>query len=123
VATALTVLPLYVANTAVVNAQGRAPGSAAALDDLDRAAWLNPWAVEPLILESTLRGAAGDTAGALRAADEAVQRSPGDWTAWVVAAESRLLAGDRAAAAQAVNRLEELNPRAPQLVPLRAELG
>jgi hypothetical protein len=123
VAGAVLVLPLYVANRAVVRAEERAVTStAAAVDDLDRAAALDPLAVEPRIVASTLLLAEGDVAGALEAADDAVDRGPRDWTAWVVLAEARLAAGDRAGAQEAVERAAELNPRAAQLGGLRARL-
>ena len=123
VAGAVLVLPLYVANRAVVRAEERAVTStAAAVDELDRAARLDPLAVEPRIVESTLLLVDGDVAGALEAAEDAVERGSRDWTAWVVLAEARLAAGDETAARAAVDRVAELNPRAPQRRLLRARI-
>ena len=124
VAGALLVLPLYVANRAVVRGQEQAARSTtSAIDDLDRAADVDPFAIEPLIVKSTLLAGDGDAAGAQGAAAEAVDRGPNDWTAWTVLAEARLLAGDLPGARAAVERVAELNPRARQLQALRETLA
>ena len=120
----LLVLPLYIANRGVVRGQEQAARStAAAIDDLDRAADVDPFATEPLIVKSALLAGDGDAAGAQEAAAEAVDRAPNDWTAWTVLAEARLLAGDAPGARAAVERVAELNPRARQLQGLRETLA
>jgi predicted Zn-dependent protease len=108
--------PAYLSTAAVARAETEAAtGSHDALTRLDTAAWLNPFAVEPLIVRSTILQLDGRRTAALDAAAKATRREPRDWTAWVMLAEARRGAGDRAGFHAALGRAARLNPRAPQL--------
>jgi O-Antigen ligase len=112
--------PAYLSTAAVARAETNAATSTEdALDDLDRAAQLNPFATEPLLVRSTILELETRRKGALDAADEATERAPESWAAWLVLAEARRAAGDRAASGAALDRAERLNPRAPQLASLK----
>jgi tetratricopeptide (TPR) repeat protein len=109
-------VPAYLSSAAVARAETNAASSTEdALDDLDRAARLNPFATEPLLVRSTILQLETRRKGALDAATEATQRAPESWAAWLVLAEARRSVGDRASSRAAFDRAASLNPRAPQL--------
>jgi hypothetical protein len=108
--------PAYLSTAAVARAEtAAATESHDALNRLDTAAQLNPFATEPLILRSTILQLDGKSVAALDAAAKATKRDPRDWTAWVMLAQARRGAGDRAGARVALARAARLNPRATQL--------
>jgi O-Antigen ligase len=112
---ALTV-PAYLSTAAVARAETNAATSTdEALDDLDTAAQLNPFATEPLVVRSTILQLENRPRAALDAASEAVERAPQNWTAWLVLAGARQASGDSAGSRVALDRAARLNPRAPQL--------
>jgi hypothetical protein len=108
--------PAYLSTAAVARAETNAATSTEdALDDLDRAAGLNPFATEPLFVRSTILQLETRPEGAIDAAREATERAPENWAAWLVVAGAHRAAGDRAASMAALDRAGRLNPRAPQL--------
>jgi tetratricopeptide (TPR) repeat protein len=113
-------VPAYLSTEAVARAETNAATSTDdALDDLNTAADLNPFATEPLIVRSTILKLDGQRRRALKAADEATERAPQNWAAWVVLAQASRAVGDRAVSRSAFERAARLNPRAPQLSSLR----
>jgi hypothetical protein len=110
---ALCAVPVYFAATLTARAENQAATSTSqALHTLSLAADLNPWAVEPLIVRSTILLEDGRTREAVRAAREATARSPDDWTAWLALADAERAAGHRPAASLARVRARHLNPLA-----------
>ena len=113
-------VPAYLSTEAVARAETNAATSTnKALDDLDTAADLNPFATEPLIVRSTILQLDGRRRQAFKAANEATERAPENWAAWVVLAQASRAVGDRAESRSAFERAARLNPRAPQLSSLR----
>jgi hypothetical protein len=113
---AALVVPAYISTADLSRAQADAETSnERALDKLDWAARVNPFAVEPLVVRAALLGSSGDYAGAAEAAEDATERGPDNWTAWLALAEAEHLWGDNAAAEAAFERAAALNPRVPQL--------
>jgi O-Antigen ligase len=113
---AALVVPAYISTADMSRAQDDAETSnERALDKLDWAARVNPFAVEPLVVRAALLGSRGDYAGAAEAAEDATERGPDNWTAWLALAEAERLRGDNAAAEAAFERAAALNPRAPKL--------
>jgi O-Antigen ligase len=112
-AVAVCAVPVYFATTLTARAETQAATSSArALDTLSLAADLNPWAVEPLVVRSTILLEDGRQGEAVRAAREATTRGPIDWTAWLMLADAERAAHDHsAAAAAALARARLLNPR------------
>jgi hypothetical protein len=108
--------PAYLSTAAVARAETNAATSTEdALHDLDKAAQLNPFATEPLVVRSTILQLEERPTAALNAAGEATERAPESWAAWLVLASARRAVGDRAASGTALDRAARLNPRAPQL--------
>jgi hypothetical protein len=114
---AATAVPLYASTAEVSRAESRAASSPReAVDQLDRAAWLNPFAVEPLIIRATILDSIGARVLALRAAREATRKGPNDWRAWaVLLASSKAVAPPERETQTATRRLTALNPRAASL--------
>jgi hypothetical protein len=111
-AAAVLAVPVYFATTLTARAETQAATSTRqALDTLSLAADLNPWAVEPLIVRSTILLEDGRASAAARAAREATHRGPNDWTGWVMLADAERAARHRTAAAAALARARQLNPR------------
>jgi O-Antigen ligase len=111
-AVALCAGPVYFATTLTARAEAQAATSSArALDTLSLAADLNPWAVEPMIVRSTILLEDGRVNEAVRAAREATARGPNDWTAWLTLADAERAAHHRAAALAALTTARRLNPR------------
>lgn len=111
-AAAVCAVPVYFAATLTARAETQAATSTRqALDTLSLAADLNPWAVEPLIVRSTILLEEGRARAAVRAAREATARGPKDWKAWLMLADAQRAAGRRAAAAASSARARHLNPR------------
>jgi hypothetical protein len=109
-------IPAYLSTAAVARAETHAAASTEdALEDLDTAAQLNPFAAEPLLVRSTILGLDRQPSAALDTAEEATERAPESWAAWLVLAEARTATGHSAGARMAIRRAEALNPRAPQL--------
>ena len=114
-AVALCAVPVYFATTLTARAEAQAATSSArALDTLSLAADLNPWAVEPLIVRSTILLEDGRVGEAVRAARSATARGPNDWTAWLMLADAERAAHQRADARAALRRARLLNPRLAQ---------
>ena len=112
---AVCAVPVYFATTLTARAERQAAASSArALSTLSLAADLNPWAVEPLVVRSTILLQDGRQGEAVRAAREATTRGPNDWTAWLMLADAQRSAHHRAAARTAFSRARELNPRLTQ---------
>jgi tetratricopeptide (TPR) repeat protein len=113
-------VPAYLSTEAVARAEtNSATSTKDALDDLDTAADLNPFATEPLIVRSTILQLEKRRAAAVNAAKEATERAPESWAAWILLAEARRAAGDLAGSRAALDRAARLNPRAPQLARFR----
>jgi Flp pilus assembly protein TadD len=75
---------------------------------------LNPWAVEPLIVRSTILLEEGRVGEAVRAARDATARGPNDWTAWLALRDAERAAHHGADARAALRRARLLNPRLAQ---------
>jgi O-Antigen ligase len=113
-------VPAYLSTAAVVRAETNAATSTDdAMDDLDTAADLNPFATEPLIVRSAILQLENRQEAAVNAAHEATERAPQNWAAWLVLAQTSRAAGHPAASQAALDRASRLNPRAPQLSSLR----
>ena len=113
-------VPAYLSTEAVARAEtNSATSTKKALDDLDTAADLNPFATEPLIIRSTILELDQRPRQALEAANEATERAPENWAAWVVLAQASRAVDDRALSRSAFERAARLNPRARQLSSLR----
>jgi Flp pilus assembly protein TadD len=115
---AALVVPTYISTAELSHAE-MDTSSSRALDRLDWAARVNPFAVEPLVVRAAVLSSEGDHVGASRAAEDATRRGPDNWTAWLALAEARLQQGDKSAARAALERAAALNPRAPQLAMLQ----
>lgn len=108
----LVILPAYVATAASSRAESDAlTNTDRALESLDTAARVNPFAVQPLIQRATILHYAGDNQGAAEAAVRATERGPNDWAAWMVVTEARYFVHDVKGAQEARKRALELNPR------------
>jgi len=106
-------VPTYLATADVADAESNAATStSAALDDLDRAARLNPFAAEPLLVRALVLTADGRPRAALAAAEDATVRTPESWTAWLLLTDARRLTGDSRGSRAALARAAALNPRA-----------
>jgi O-Antigen ligase len=106
----------YLSTAAVARGEAAAATSTQeALEDLNEAVTLNPFASEPLLIRSTILQLDRRPKAALAAATEATERAPRNWVAWLVLAESRRLNGDTAGSRVALDRARLLNPRAPRL--------
>jgi hypothetical protein len=110
-------VPLYASTSEVSRAESRAARSPSeAVDRLDRAAQLNPFAVEPLIVRATILQSTGAPIRALEAAREATRKAPNDWLAWAaVLGSSRTIDPQAEETKVATRRLRALNPRALSL--------
>jgi O-Antigen ligase len=108
---AITV-PAYLSTVSVASAEtesATAPGTA--LEDLHRAARLNPFAAEPLVVRSTVLQLEGKRRAALAAAQTGMHRGPNDWTTWIVLGRARRATGDLVGSRSAFRRAATLNPR------------
>ena len=114
-AVALCAVPVYFATTLTARAETQAATSSPrALDTLSFAADVNPWAVEPLIVRSTILLEDGRAGEAVRAAHDATRRGPSDWTAWLAVRDAERAAHHPAAARAAFAKARRLNPRLTQ---------
>jgi O-antigen ligase len=112
---AVAAVPVYLATTLTARAEAQsATSTRRALDTLSLAQRVNPWAVEPLIVRSTILESSGDYAGASKAAGDATRRASSSWIAWLALAEAQRRAGHATAARAALRQATRLNPRAPQ---------
>jgi hypothetical protein len=114
-AVAICAVPVYFATTLTARAETQgATSTKQALDTLSLAADLNPWAVEPLVVRSTILLEDGRAGQAVRAARDATARGPSDWTAWLALRDAERAAHHAAAARAAFARAHRLNPRLTQ---------
>ena len=81
-----------------------------AIDKLRLAADLNPFSIEPLIVESGVWLDAGDKRKAVQVAREAVDRNPDSWVAWENLSQIGSLAGSHDILVNAHRRAVQLNP-------------
>ena len=110
---AVAAVPVYLSTTLTARAESQAATSTSrALDTLSLATRVNPWAVQPLIVRSTVLLEDRRPAAAVRAARKATRRGPNLWTAWAALADAQWAVGHRAAAAAASKRARMLNPKA-----------
>lgn len=93
----------------------------AALDDLGRAAELNPLNAEPLLLKGSVASELGERGVALGAFRGAANREPDDYAAYYFIARE-LLPVNRSAAQVALSRARRLNPQAPEVAALQRQL-
>jgi hypothetical protein len=113
---ALTLLPFYFSARYTDNAiRGWRSDPQGALDDLARAADLNPWSSRPLAAESEIAAQTGDHDRALSSIDDAIGRSHDDWLLYFQRARLLERSGDRQGAAAALARARELNPTEPEI--------
>lgn len=94
---------------------------AAAYEDLDRAADLNPWTPAPLVAEAQVALRTGDPNRALALLREASKRKPEDWTPHLIAAVT-LIPIDADAARRELEEARRLNPQGRRIVEAEAEL-
>jgi hypothetical protein len=105
-------VPVYMLATLTARAETQAAASPTrALRTLSLAERVNPWAVEPLLVRTSILLADDRPGSAVRAARRATRRSPNDWTAWAFLARAERVAGQRAASDAAARRAHKLNPR------------
>jgi Flp pilus assembly protein TadD len=117
-------LPFYLSARYTDNAiRGWRSDPQRALDDLARAADLNPWSSRPLAAESEIAAQAGDPGRALSSIDDAISRSQDDWLLYVQQARVLGKAGDTQGAAAALAQARELNPTEPEIDDLAKDLG
>jgi hypothetical protein len=111
---AAAAVPVYASTAEVSRAESRAASSPhAAVDQLERAAWLNPFSVDPLIVRATVLESMGAPIRALKAAREATRKAPNDWRAWAaLLASSKAVTTTQQERQTATRRLAALNPRA-----------
>jgi hypothetical protein len=114
VMTAAATIPLYASTAEVTRAEGDAAQSPrAAAERLDRATWLNPFSIEPLIVRASLLRSAGAPLRARDAAVEATVRAPKDWRAWAALLTTASALNPTSPDARvARQQLMVLNPRA-----------
>lgn len=106
-------IPLFLSQSYVNRAYDRSAQSPAeALDDLDRAAGLNPFDPQPLLAEGVIAGRSGDRQRALGAFREAVDREPQNYAAHYFLARE-LARSDPAAALASAEEALRLNPGDP----------
>jgi hypothetical protein len=111
-AAATVAVPVYLSTTLTARAETQAATSPGhAIDTLSLATRVNPWAVEPLLVRSSIMLASGHARAAVHAAETATRRGPNDWTAWTFLAGAERVVGNRAASRAAARRAHELNPR------------
>lgn len=123
-ALALTLLPFYFSARYTDNAiRGWRSDPQSALDDLARAADLNPWSSRPLAAESDFAQQTGDHNRALSAINEAISRSHDDWLLYFQQAKLLEMSGDIPGAAAALARARQLNPTEPEIDDLAHDLG
>jgi hypothetical protein len=87
------------------------PGRAFSL--LRRAAWLNPLAGDPYVIEGAIATRIGDSRRAVRAYHLAAKREPHNWYAKLQFALLSERMGNHRAAVQAMSEAQRLNPRDP----------
>ena len=92
--------------------------TARAIEIVDEAVDLQPWASAPRTQLAVLREDLGDLEGARDALDEAIARARDDFELYLVATRLDLAAGDEAAASEHLRRAVQLNPLDPRLGPL-----
>lgn len=110
---AVAVVPVYLSTREMDEAQDQAVASTEhAVQKLNEAARLNPFASAPLVVRGAVLQAAGRPVAAIAAAKEAVARNPEDWTTWAALARAEQAGHDRVAAGNALRRVRVLNPRA-----------
>ena len=121
---ALTLLPFYFSARYTDNAiRGWHSDPQSALDDLAKAADLNPWSSRPLAAESEIAEATGDHVRALSAIDDAISRSRDDWLLYFQQAKVLGKGGDIQGAKAALARARELNPTEPEIDDAARRLG
>ncbi|MFZ1878702.1 MAG: O-antigen ligase family protein [Gaiellaceae bacterium] len=87
------------------------PGRAFSL--LRRAAWLNPLAGDPYVIEGAIATRVGDSRRAVHAYDLAAKREPRNWYAKLEFALLSERLGNHRTATQAMSEAQRLNPRDP----------
>lgn len=121
-AVALTSLPLYLSNRYTDRALGEwQDNTPNAYQDLERAASLNPFDLEPLLLKGVIASKVGDRAVALAAFRKAEEREPDNYAPHYFIARS-LLVKNPAAARRELTRARQLNPKGPEIATLSREL-
>jgi hypothetical protein len=112
---ALAALPLFLSDRYAQRGLGESEAApAAAAADLDRAASLNPFAVEPLLYKGLLDARLGDSAAALAAFDEARRRQPENYAPYYFTATLVARSQPRRARRQ-LARAVALDPGDPQV--------
>lgn len=121
---ALTLVPFYLSARYTDNSiRNWRANPQSALDDLARAADLNPWSSRPLAAESDIAEKTGDSKLALTSINDAIGRSHDDWLLYFQQASVLGKAGDAAGATAALARARELNPNEPEIDNLAHKLG
>lgn len=122
VALALVAAPLFLSGRYSQQAEAEAASDPSkALDDLDRAAELNPLSDQPLLAKGAVASSSGQRRVALDAFRQAADREPLDYAPyWFIARE--LLSVDRRDAQAALDRARRLNPRGPEIVAVQRQL-
>jgi hypothetical protein len=93
----------------------------AAYEDLDRAASLNPFDMEPLLIKGAIAARLGSRALALSAFEEAAERVPESYAPHYFIGE-QLLKADPARARVQLARARRLNPLDPEIIALQRRL-
>lgn len=119
---ALVAVPLFLSDRYISRANEEASGNPlAAIDDLDRAASLNPFDDDSLLARGAVEAGIGRRAAAVSSYREAADREPDNYVPYLFIAH-QLADVDPAAARAALNRAAELNPRGREIAELRREL-
>jgi tetratricopeptide (TPR) repeat protein len=94
---------------------------AAAANDAEQAAALEPWAASPRLQLALVDELQGDLALSRRRIEQAIDRSPDDWRLWLVRTRIETKLGDVEAATRSLERAQALNPRSPVFQQLSAQ--
>jgi hypothetical protein len=120
---AIGAIPLYLAERYTDRAlEDWQSNPTIAYDDLDRAASLNPFDLEPLLIKGAIAARTGNSALALSAFEQAERRVPESYAPHYFIARE-LLGSNPVSARRQIARARSLNPKDPEIIALERRLS